>query len=93
MATKTRKLKFMDVLMAEPIRLPGCPDVIVSRGWCYQWLKNMGYPLQGGFGSVDYMVFGRDIATRERETLTLSNLSEPWIVKLLARMEQDCVSA
>ena len=90
-ATSRRQSKptLMDKMMAEPIRLPGAPQIVVTRGWAYQWLKSLGYPLQGGYGSVDYMVFGRDIHTRERDTLTLSDMTAPDVLSLIAFMERD----
>jgi hypothetical protein len=56
--------RFMNELMAEPIAMPGAPDLIVTRGQAYDFLKAEGYPLVGGFGSVDYMVFGRKPSDR-----------------------------
>ena len=85
-----RKNRLMDELMAEPIRLPGAPQIIVTRGWAYVWLGKLGYPLQGGYGSVDYMVFGRDVATKNRtEILELTDLTQPWAVAFIERMEAD----
>jgi len=82
---KKRRVSFMDELMAESIRLPGAPQVIVTRGWAYVWLKKLGYPLQGGFASVEYMTF-----RRPAEQLALTDLTSPWAVALIARMEADC---
>lgn len=89
MATKTRRTAIDDV-MAEPIRMPGAPDLIVTRGWCYLWLKRMGYNTdpRAGFASVDYMVFGGNRLTPTSEPLT--DLTQPWVVALIARMEADC---
>lgn len=85
-----RKPTLMDELMAEPMRLPGAPQLIVTRDWAYAWLKKLGYPLHGGYNSVDYMVFGRDVATASRrEALELTDLTEPWALSLIARMEAD----
>lgn len=82
-----RRETLMDQVMAEPIPLPGAPQLIVTRGWAYQWLKKLGYPLVGGFGSVDYMVFGGRNLHSSPEPLT--DLNEPWAVALIARMEED----
>lgn len=85
-----KKQTAMDELMAEPIRLPGAPQVIVTRDWAWHWLKKCGFPKHGGYNSIDYMVFGRDVATSKRqERLELTDLSEPWAVALIARMEAD----
>jgi hypothetical protein len=81
---KRRRVTFIDELMAEPIRLPGAPQVIVTRDWAYAWLKTLGYPVHGGFNSVDYMVFRRP-AVHE----PLTDTSAPWFITLIARMEAD----
>ena len=71
--------KFMDELMAEPIRLPGCPDVIVTRSVAYHFLLNLGFdPHDKGFGSIDYMVFGRPAVD-----LPLSDMS--WVQPFMDR--------
>lgn len=88
---RTHRPTVLDALMAEPMRLPGAPQVIVTRDWAYAWLKKLGYPLRGGYGSVDYMVFGRDVASSKRmEVLELTDLTQPHIVALLALMERHC---
>ncbi len=79
-----KNTRFMDALMAEPIQLPGCPQAIVTRDWCYAWLKKLGYPLQGGFNSVEYMTFRRQAVNE-----MLTDTSAPWFVALVARMEKD----
>lgn len=90
MTKTTRRRNAIDDVMAEAVRLPGCPQVIVTRGWLYSWLKKLGYntdPL-AGFASVDYMVFGGTRLKPCDEPLT--DLSQPWTVALIARMEADC---
>lgn len=80
----------VDEVMAEPIRLPGCPQLIVTRGWAYQWLKKLGYetdPRKGQFSTVDYMVFGGSRLTPVDEPLT--DMTQQWVVALVARMEAD----
>lgn len=79
-----RRECFMDRLMNEPVELPGCPELVVTRGFCYQFLKELGYPLQGGFGSVDYMTFRRSAVNRP-----LSDLTEPFAVNVLARIRAE----
>lgn len=57
---QVKRRRFLDELMAEPIRMPGCPDLIVTRDQAYVWLRTQGYPTDcrlTRFGSVDYMVF------------------------------------
>lgn len=70
----------------EHVALPGCPQIIVTRGWLYPWLRDhFGYDEKArGFASLDYIVFGRK---EVREPLT--DLSEPWVESLLARMIKD----
>jgi hypothetical protein len=80
-----RKPTFMDELMNEHIPLPGCPQIIVTRGWAYQWLKDrLGYdPSARGFASIDYLVFGR----RKSVALPLTDLTAPHIAATLALIE------
>lgn len=60
-----RRPTVIDQIMAEPMRLPGCPDLIVTRGFAYTFfVERCGYdPHASGFASVNYLVFGRDVAT------------------------------
>jgi len=80
--------------MAEPMVLPGAPQIVVTRGWAYQFFtKTLGYnPSERGFGSVDYMVFGRSIATERCLPLDtpLTDLTEPWAAGILKAIERDC---
>lgn len=87
MAKRTKR-NIVDEIMNEPIRLPGAPQVIVTRGWAYQWLKKLGYPTDPrvGWGSVDSMVFGGRNMRPVDEPLT--DLSQPHIKDLIARMER-----
>ena len=80
----------LDAVMSEAIRMPGAPQLIVTRGWAYQWLKRMGYNTdpRAGYASVDHMVFGGARMRPIDEPLT--NLSLPWAVQLIATMERDC---
>lgn len=88
MARKTTNV--IDAVMAEAIRMPGAPQLIVTRSWAYQWLKRMGYNTdpRAGFASVDHMVFGGSRLAPTGEPLT--DLSLPWVKQLIARMESDC---
>lgn len=58
MARITPAQRFMTELMNEHIEMVGCPQLIVTRHEAVVFLKELGYPNQGGFGSIDYMVFG-----------------------------------
>ena len=50
----------IDEVMAEHIFMPGFLDMIVHRGFAYQWLKDCGWnPSERGFGSLDYQVFSK----------------------------------
>ena len=53
-----KRPRVMDVVMNEPISMPGCPDLIVTRAHAWHFLRSLGYQAVGGFGSVDYMVMG-----------------------------------
>ena len=55
MAT-TKRRNILDEIMDEPIRMPGVPQLIVTRGYAYQELKRLGYSERDkGFGGIDYM--------------------------------------
>jgi hypothetical protein len=85
-----KKRTAVDEVMDEPIRLPGCPQVIVTRGWAYSWLKRLGYETdtrKGPFATVDYMVFGGSRLRPVDEPLT--DMTQPWVVALIAQMEAD----
>lgn len=44
--------------MAEAICFPGFPQIIVDRGFAYQWHKARGWDeSERGFGSLDYFIF------------------------------------
>lgn len=87
---KATKRNLIDEVMAEPIRMPGCPQLIVTRGFAYSWLKRMGYNTdpRAGYASVDHMVFGGLRMTPVDEPLT--DMSLPWVVNVLALMESHC---
>jgi hypothetical protein len=95
MTTKQqRRRNVIDEIMDEPIRLPGAPQVIVTRGWAYQWLKGLGYPTDPRgrpFSSIDYMVFGGSRLNPVDEPLT--DLTQPHIVALIAMMERHATGA
>lgn len=62
MSTSKRqpKISIMDKLMAEHVEMPGFPQIVVTRDFVYQFLRGCGwYPCERGFGSLDYMTFGR----------------------------------
>jgi hypothetical protein len=53
--------KLADKMMAEHVSMPGFPQLIVTRHFCYHWLKERGWSqAERGFGSLDYTVFARD---------------------------------
>lgn len=55
-----RRANILDELMAEHVQFPGFPQIITTRGFVYQFLKGCGWkPCERGFGSLDYMAFGR----------------------------------
>lgn len=82
--TATTRPTFMDQLMAEPIRLPGCPQIIVTRGFVYTFFRDeLGYDTSArGFASLDYLVFRHAPVS---EPLTDMNLPE--VQNVLALMK------
>lgn len=47
-----------DSVLDEHIRLPGVPQIVVTRQYAYRWLLAAGYdPRARGFASMDYLVF------------------------------------
>jgi hypothetical protein len=53
-----KRTNIMDSLMAESIHMPGFPQIVVTRHFCYQWLTDCGWSQsERGFGSLDYLVF------------------------------------
>lgn len=46
--------------MAEHVEMCGFPQIIVTRGFMYQWLKGCGWnPSERGYGSLDYICFAK----------------------------------
>lgn len=53
-------------IMAEHVEMPGFPQLIVTRGFIYQWLKSLGWnESERGFSSLDYAVFARKAVDHE----------------------------
>lgn len=61
MKRRTTKTTLVNRLMNEHVTMLGMPHVIVTREFCFSWLKaNGGFdPKAKGFASLDYAVFGR----------------------------------
>jgi hypothetical protein len=54
------KANILTRIMDEHVEMPGFPQIIVARGFCYQWLKARGWKeSERGFGSLDYTAFAR----------------------------------
>lgn len=74
------KQKPMDAIMAEPIHTPGFPQIIVTRGFAYEWFKSLNWPeSERGFGSLDYMIFAAPVAKLE---LTEADARDYWLAKV-----------
>lgn len=69
----------IDALMNEPIRMIGFPQIIVTRGWCYCFLRDCGWDTTGSdqsrrgprFDTADYAAFGHatvDLPLTDDET-------------------------
>jgi hypothetical protein len=78
------KRSILEAVMNEHIRLAGCPQLIVTREWACAWLVKMGYPPHGGFGSADYMAFGRPEIKEE-----LTDMDDPNVKKFLTAVEEE----
>ncbi len=78
-------------IMAEPIAMPGFPQLIVTRGFVYQFLKSAGWnPSERGFGSMDYAVFGPKIA---REPLTDATERDHYLSQIADDYRREVVYA
>lgn len=67
-------------IMNEPIHMPGFPEIIVTRAFCYQWLKSCGWDnFERGFGSIDYLAFGRETAY---QPLTPERDRDRWLTEV-----------
>jgi hypothetical protein len=60
------KTSIIDNLMAEPIHMPGFPQIIVTRHFLLHWLIGCGWSQrERGFASLDYMTFAPTVADEE----------------------------
>lgn len=84
--TKRTRRNFMSELMAEHVRMPGCPQMIVTRGWAVVFFRDeLGHdPKARGFASLDYLIFG---GCRPTVNEPLSDLSSPEVLSVLALMK------
>lgn len=58
MKRTTDNRKLINRMMAESIQMPGFPQIVVTRDFLYQFLRECGWsPRDRGFGSLDYTVF------------------------------------
>lgn len=52
-----RKPTLIDDYFSEHVHMPGFPQIVVTRGFLYAFLRDAGYdPKERGFGSIDYMI-------------------------------------
>lgn len=88
MAQRTRKPTILDVIMNEAIRLPGCPQIIVTRSWAWGWLKRQGFQecpkADSLYSNIQWMVCGPH-ARMVDEPLT--DLTDPCVVRFLSQVE------
>jgi hypothetical protein len=80
--------KIVQEVMDQPIRLPGCPQFIVTRGWAYAWFRDqvgMDQSKRGPY-SLDAIIFG---AQSSAEPLSDVVEYEPQLTALAARMAAD----
>ena len=85
MAKRSAAQRFFQELMDEHVIMPGCPQLVVTRGFVYSFLTDkLGYDKsERGFGSVDYLTF-----RREAVNAPLSDLTQ--YEGLFAMMIRDC---
>ena len=84
MSRTTHAKRFVAELMAEHVTLAGCPDIVTSRGDAYVfYTERCGLPAQGGFGSADFLAFGRGQAAAPR------NDHEPWAQEIMRRIADN----
>lgn len=78
-----RRTNIVDEVMNEHVPMLGMPQVIVTRGFCYQWLKNVyGWDMKAkGFASLDYAAFGR----RETDKPLTTEHERDYLLNLLAK--------
>lgn len=86
MAQRKRKLGIVAQVMNERVPLLGCPDIIVTRHWAYQWYVKMGMSQdpRDRFASADWAAFGLD---KQATDEPLTDLTQPWVVNVLHRLE------
>ena len=52
------RVRLNQAMMDDHIPMVGFPQIIVTRGWMYQWLKGLGWDeSKHGYGELDYTVF------------------------------------
>ena len=55
-----KRQTLLSQIMSEHIGMPGFPQIIVTRGYAYKYLKSLGWnESECGFGSLDYTVFSQ----------------------------------
>lgn len=85
-----KRMNAVTRFLNEHVALCGCPQIVVTRFWAHSYFVKLGFPQQGnshtavGFGSADSMAYNARAVNEP-----LADLSEPWIVNVLARMEMD----
>lgn len=63
---RNRNQNLVSRLMVEHVRVPGFPQIVVTREFLYGFLRGCGWnPCERGFGSIDYMAFGRAAVAEE----------------------------
>jgi hypothetical protein len=56
--SRNPRRRILDEVMAEHVHMPGFPQLIVTRGFVYEYLKSHGWDeSERGIGSLDHLVF------------------------------------
>lgn len=86
--SKRTPTTILDEIMNEAIRLPGCPQIIVTRAWAWAWLHRTGVRQcatgDNLFFNCQYMTCGPQ-ARKVNEPLT--DLTDPTVVRFLSQVE------
>lgn len=68
-------------MMNETVEMPGFPQILVNRGWLYQFLKGCGWnESERGYASLDYTVFNRNAVN---SSITLEEVRDQLLAPII----------
>lgn len=77
----------LSLIMSEHIPMPGFPQLIVTRHFCYQWLLSLGWSdSERGYGSLDYTTFA---PTTTLSPLTPDTERDYWLGQVAEDFRRD----